>query len=264
MSNPTMTIADTNGGNGVVIGLPQFGYTTNIRMGLVMNPKYGATYSIYDRGVANDQRSCSFTLLLDVTDENELQDLLFSSTAGRGSQKKITLTAGCGFFPFGPDKGDTGAFNVSILPYAPEGVKSSPHQFFRAEITMIATSFPVYSVPADVSDYGSLTIDSIADIGFPAGYFKPDSRFNYDVALPLGATTGIDTLDKGEASDRYDSSFTVNCREAKAANLLYQLTTSTRGTGFTMTTGAGAYPFGRLPGASGNFTCTLADRKSVV
>ena len=254
-SRPTITLA--RGGNTITIGQPWFGYTSTINMPFTIEKLSNGTYATYDPSSTCDVRQCQCTLYLDSTDHAAFTDFMGDATKGRGRDDIVmTLPTGSGFFPFGPDKGDVGAFTVAISPPDYQGIVESPYKYFMTEIVITNTgSYPSYTPPAhtDLKE-GSWTFGTITDLRMPQGLFSPTIHTAFDTQITRGGAAMA--LDRAIGGDWEETEFTWELNEAKAAAICAYITGTSRAAGFNIIPGADYYPFGYVAGNS-TITCRL-------
>jgi hypothetical protein len=267
MSAPTLTLAC--GGTFININHPLFGYKTIVELPFKIKDKTNGHYSIYDPGATAspvtkyDRRIFEGTWQLSADQQIDLENLLSIATQGRAQILTLILAADSGFFPFGPDKGDTGAFLISCLLPTFEGIGEAPYKYFNTKMTWIATLFPSYSIPADGNyDFGDLKIGTIDNLKFPEAWASPKTDIKYGVST-TNNPANITAVDFGQNADKYDTAFTLNCGTIKAANLINYLVATARANHFIVTPPIDGYIFGRTQG-QGPFGCKLNTNKIAI
>ena len=127
---PTRRIIFTCGTDTVEVDAPQYGYETELKLGLRYKEHAGAKWGIYDRTSAYDYRILkSATFQLSAADQALLNAFFLSPDVARGETVSMDLgDKPTGFFPFGPDKGDVGTFTVRVLSYVQSGMLLSPYK----------------------------------------------------------------------------------------------------------------------------------------
>jgi len=213
-------------------------------------------YAVYDAGATYDVRSCECMFQLNEADADEL--LTFVDTTSRGLATTVmTLPSGCGFFPFGADKGDTGAWTVALEILQSPGIMPTPYLYFDVVLKIVnQLTHPAYSPPAQVSE-GTLTIGTVTNVKFPQSWFKPENRLGVYQSLGMSGTAKY--TDRGSYADAHDTNATFRCNESKAAAILAYLTGTARGTTFSLITADNQYAFGMRSGASNTYTVRLID-----
>lgn len=262
MAVPTFTL--TRGGTTIEVPHPLFGYKTTIDLSLKISRRRDGHNAIYDPGATYDIRSFTGTFQYSATDQLNLEQFFNLTAQGRSQTATMTLDASSGFFPFGPDKGDTGVFTVAVLPPSYQGVGEAPYKYFTSEITFVMVSAPAYSIPADSNaDYGDITIGTIANLRFPEGWFSPENILKYAITT-TNNPANTKQIDFGQSSDIYDTAVILNCGSVKAPNLLNYLTGTARGASFNVVPPTDSYMFGRYKQGTATYACHLGDRQIAI
>jgi len=213
----------------------------------------GEPYGTFDASTTYDMRKClgaSFDLTQSAMDD--LADLLRDTDKGRGEDLTLQLGTTSGFFPFGPDKGDTGDFTVRVTNFTPGGQRHKPWLYWGPTLDMVMVSNPAYSVSDDMDD-GQLQVGTVTGLRYPqAGY-----RQSIDYAVQNTVTwdsTGH-SLDMGANADGYESDCTFSGNTGKMGALVAYLVGTARGNdNVSFVASANNYPFGVDMGGSGSFT----------
>jgi len=239
-----------------VINTPEFGYSANINLAMIHQAQLPRGYSIWDNGVTNDYRTCKADFLLNASNTDILLDMISAISKGRGQTISMNLGANSGFYPFGPDLGDSGAFNIRILNPTPQPVMEEPWMWFRTTLSFVMVSKPAYVLPSEV-DEGDITIGSISGLRYPPG--MPDSTTNYGFSTQLTYDGTPYTIDKTINSDENVTSLQMVCNQSKAAALVNHMTQSVRDANLTIQDNTNGYFFGREAGEDNTYTCQWLD-----
>jgi hypothetical protein len=242
----------------ITISLPLFGYKSIIDLPFDIEKLDKGLYKVFDAGSTYDVRSCECTFELDSTDTDNL--LTFIDTTSRGlSTATMELQNDSGFFPFGPDKGDTGTWTVALELLKDEGVGVAPYLYHRVTVRIVNQStHPTYSLPTQISE-GSMTFGTVSGIRFPQGWFKPDHRLGVHASTARNGT--VLYVDKSANADSHDTSCTLICNESKAAAIVNYLVGTARANTFSLTTAANQYAFGMRSGSADTYTVRLIQDK---
>lgn len=247
------------GGNTCDLSLPSSSETT-ITLPFDFIKLDDNTLDVYDNGAQYDKRLCKCTMLLSTTEQTNLNTFL-NSTA-RAKTVDMILTAGSGWFPFGPDKGDEGTFSVSITISGTPKIKDNPFRYFECNLIINAISYPGYSLPSETYDGPTFRIGAVDYLAMPQSLFEPDQIYTISVAFT--ESNRAEYFDRGSLGDAAGTSFTLQCNESKCAALLYYLTTTKRTELFEMETGSYYYAFGPDHNSSNTYNVLLASEKIIV
>jgi len=242
-SEDTDEIAFTDAaGNTVYIPFPLYGYETSVNKGMKISYKLAnGTYRIYDRGVGYDYRTCRCMFLLNRANSEQLHDMFKDADKARAFSVTMTLPSGSGFFPFGPDKGDAGAFRCRLIGLDHLGTSDNPKGWFRTEITLVAESYPAYSVEAAVAD-GPIQIGTVTGLRWPDSGVSPDYRYAFNTTLTADGTPY--TIDKWTNADSYETTLNLMLNDRGAQRLVEHITGTVRGNQFNILSVNGGYIFG--------------------
>jgi hypothetical protein len=215
------------------------------------------TFGSYDNGEQFDKRTCLCSFLLPVEDQADLNLFLFTTP----QTATLTLTAGCGFFPFGPDKGDDGEFTVAIVYDGTPKIGAVPFRYCQVDMIMTNTGeYPAYSPPAQLTE-GPFTIGTVSGLRMPEKMFNPDMNRKFSIAFTENSTPHY--VDNESFARYVSTSFIQNCNESNAAALLQYLVTI-RTTQFTINSADYFYPFGADYDASGYEYVILSSNKITI
>jgi hypothetical protein len=201
-----------------------------------------------------DVRQCQAEFYLRESDQANLMALL-SDTAGRSRDIQLELSPASGFFPFGADLGDGGLFTCSVQIPTLGGIGGAPYLHFKNTLLFtMSGSAPTYSIPADETIPGPMTIGSVTNIKFPDLWFQPNTTIRNYTSILNGGTASY--INRGQLGDDYDASFELRMRNARCARLLQYLTNTGRSVAYVsmpFITPLKCYPFGQLQKEGGTF-----------
>ena len=237
------------------IALPVFPYTTKIFLPFEV-VRLGKGHAVYDNGNTYDVRQCECTFLLTATEMGYLRDAFGTDSKARGRACTFTMLAASGFFPFGHDKGDVGAFTGTLEITKDYGAQESPYLYHKCDCVLTNTGeWPAYSMPDDPTDATEgLSIGEIANIRFPQSFFNPSAIYGAHIGLTQGGAAKF--TNRGVSGDRYETDFELWMSAAKAARVIDQLVRVIRNNAFNLVTQTNYQPFG-LDKGSGTFSCKL-------
>lgn len=256
------------GATEINVDLPVFPYRTKIELPFDIQKLDSGKYGVYDHGATYDVRSCECEVELTSTDYNNLLAIILNAAQGRGANLTMSMYTGSGFFPFGPDKGDTGPFTVTAEILDRKGIGSAPWLYFKATLRFVNVgAWPAYSLPDQVNE-GTMSIGLSTDedpdqlntvyfLRFPPQWFAPRMRAGVHVAIEQNATSQWMDKGAGAGSDAWETTAGMVCNESKAAAAIYFLTGTARSGSWVLNTGANAWPFDRDKAQNGNFTVQM-------
>jgi hypothetical protein len=238
----------------ISINPPKHGYIVDVNMALSITRAKNGAVSSFDNGSANDFRICSdVTFDLSAAEMVALVDLL--STAGRGAWLYIELgSTPTGFFPAGPDKGDTGNFLIRLLDIKSGGMQFQPWKYFNPTLSFLASPVFTYTRPSELAE-GDFQIGSVQNLRYPQSGINPAESF--DVKTIVTRSGWPYSMDRGVSADSFDTSFTMDCSHSKAAALVAHLTAAVRGNAVPITVPADSYLFGAKQASAGTFNSLL-------
>jgi len=220
---------------------PDFGYKTKIEMPLDILETDDGNIAQRDEGTQFDKRLCTIDLILTETEMAALNNLI--SNSSRGQNIVLTLPSNSGFFPFGPDKGDTGNFTVAARIVTTGRIQDNPFRKFKVQLALLNVgTYPSYSLPVQVNE-GAFTFGSISCLRQPNALFQPDQVYNVSVDFTENSTPMY--TDRGQLADYAVTKMSMPCNESKAAALLDYLISTARVNDIPMITPDYFYPFGR-------------------
>ena len=260
----------TNGVNSIQINMPVYGYAVDIVMPIATQKDaqgspsffdapvgpYDATLGAYDYRVLN-----TATWRIPAAQQTLLSAFFKDADRGRSEPVIMTLQTDSGFYPFGPDLGDTGSFTVQLLTQDQGGRLSRPWNHFENQIQLVLITPPGgYSLPTPQSE-GNFAIGSASGLRYCD--FTPLVIRNIGTAL---TASGVPcALDGSTSGDSYETGWTQLCNQGNAAALLSLLVSSSgRASDLSIVAPSNFYPFGvdNGSGGAGTFTAKLLGSKA--
>jgi len=233
---------------------PVWGYKTDIKMSLVITRTKDGGVMIFDRGSDYDYRTLECSFFLNVDDANILVNICKDAGKGRDNEVDIILSAGCGFYPYGPDKGDSGTFKSRILNVTAESSIGHPQDMFVIKLNFLFTgSYPYYSIPAKKSE-GNLTIGSVSGIRYPQNMHVQNNRYNIVHSLTENGTPYV--MDK-TTGDIYESTLDIVSNHQNMSNLVNELSVTVRKKAVNIIPPSNSYLFGRENASTATYSCKL-------
>ncbi len=251
--------------NEIEVSVPSWPYKTVLMFPFDIQKNEDGSYTSFDNGTAYDRRKCQCSFMLSAADMATLNDFLrednIATTKGRAYDLTLQMDTDSGFFPFGPDKGDVGDFDVAFIIRKQKGIGDSPFLYFKVDVEILHTgSYPAYVLPSQVKD-GNFTFGTVTENRFPPAYFEPDNKYQYDATSLQGGT--VEWMDRSEEADWYETSFTMISNESKCAAIMAYITATARTNNFTTVAPANMYMFGRDKG-NGTFTVQLIQENIII
>ena len=234
------------------VNAPQWGYESNINTALIVSKLLPKDYAIWDNGVANVSRTLKVNWLLTATQTGTLTDVFNDISQGRGVDCTFKLGNNSGFFPFGPDLGDTGDFGCRMISISPGPMLESPWLYFNTEVTFVMTSSPTYSLPAETSE-GDLTIANTSNLRYPPSMPASSTDYGFSTQVTYDGTPY--TIDKTSSCDSYHTTLGMVCNEGKAAAVINDLVVTIRDGTATMVSQSNNYLFGEEGGSNATYVC---------
>lgn len=233
------------GVDSVSIGYPEWSYVPRVHMAFeVIELSNG--YSLWNNGIGNDYRSCSIDRGILTADEALALDQFIMSH--RGDTVNMNIGTGSNFFPFMPDKGDTGVFTVKIMDRK-FGQFDQFNQFSKS-VELLMVSSPDYSLPS-VFDQGDFQIGTVDGLMFPQLGIDPSVNYGINHGVTYGGDYNL--VDVGNRV--FTTSFIQRCNKGLAAELLSYITGATgRFQDIQIISPSGYYTFGPTNGSSGTYT----------
>ena len=246
-----MSITFTEGGDSATVDNPEYGYQCEIAMAMTYSKRDNKRYGIFDHGFNYDVRMCrGVTFNCTAADMDSLSDLFRDSDKGRGSNVTLSLGTTSGFFPFGPDFGDSGDFVVRVVNYDPGGQVTRPWKQYRPKMDILYVSGPSPSYSySDTLDDGGVQLGSVTGLKWPQTGYK--TRPEYAVNNVVTRDGTAHEIDDGAYSDNYINAGGWTGNQGKFATLVNHLTVAVRDSNLSLVTPADHYAFGRDQAASG-------------
>lgn len=238
---------------------PLFGYKTVIYLPFTIVKQSDGHYAIRDESSSYDVRMCDCIFELDSTEYTNLIGALDGTVGSfRGNNSillDLTNPNATGFHPFGPDKGDSGTFTVSMELISANGIGNRPYKYFHAHVRFVNQgSYPAYSIPSEISE-GNWNFGTVQNVRFPPDWFEPSVNLGIDTSYSRDGSA--DFVDRGTLADAYNTSFTMECNESKAAKIIEYITATARGNSFQITTGENYYAFEYRKGSNATYNVKL-------
>ena len=223
----------------ISIDPPLFSYITNIKLPFEIESLECGSYSLYDQGSDYDKRECICEFELSQTESASLNEFIEET---RGNSVNLVLPSNSGFFPAGPDKGDSGTFSCIVNSLKHNGMQNEPFRYFKDKLIIYFTgSYPAYDLPSEISD-GTMSIGSIDDLRFPEQMFDPDQMYAYYTELTEDSSVKI--IDRGNLADQVTTQWQQKCNNSKAAALINEIVETIRINQTTITAQNEHFPFG--------------------
>jgi len=213
---------------------PLWGYTTTLKLPLEYAQRANGTVGIFDAGAVYDNRVCECTFQVNKTDAESIVEFFRDSLKGRGNNIDLALPAptgfsGCGWFPFGPDKGDYGHYTVHVMNMVPSQQLIEPLLYWNITLTIVFIDGPTpdYTFPTPV-DYGNLQIGTVNYLRYPQNNFKVNSLYGLTEQLLYGKNVGV--VDMGQPADTWRTTFDLEGTRSKITEFINYLVTVPRDT----------------------------------
>jgi len=245
-----MSITFDDGTNTVTLPNPEYGYKSIVSIPVEHSGRGDGTVGIYDAGTGYDRRVCeSLTFYLTATQQNNFNTIFSDSSKGRGADVELQVGISSGFFPFGPDYGDDGNFDVRIIEIDQTENRHRPWNLFRTDIKMQMISNPAFAVVDDLDD-GTVQFGTVTGVKYPQAGYNADVVYAIDHAVTMDGTAY--EIDRSTDADIYEADFDISGNAGKIGSLLnYLLSTTPRNNNYEFSAifPSGTYPFGRDKGA---------------
>jgi hypothetical protein len=212
-------------------------------------------YDIWDNGIAYDYRVCKIDRsLLSETDCAAL-DVFFAGH--RTAEIYMDIGTDSNFFPFGPDKGDSGEFTVRLISRK----YGSFDQFkqFKKSYDLLMIDAPAYSLPS-VTEQADFQIGTVDGLLYPQTDVISDRVYGVTTGISYGGDAGSIDIRR----NIHTVSFTQRCNAGLAAELVAFLTGATgRSQDITIIAPDDFYLFDIANGASGTYICKLIQKEII-
>jgi len=253
--------APSSSGTQYTINPPQWGYSVTINLPLVITRTRAGSVLVYDRGSDYDYRILECTFLLSLSETNTLINLCKDAAKGRDANVDFIISSGCGFFPFGPDKGDDGTFRARILSVDAQASIGHPQDLFQTTLTCIFNgTYPSFSFP-ELKSEGSLTIGAVSGLRYPQNMHEQKNTYNITPVLTGNGTPY--TIDK-TSGDVYESSFDLSLNYPNMAKLINELSVTVRGAAVNIVSPANSYMFGRENSSTATYSCKMLQKEITI
>jgi len=207
-------------------------------------------------------RICRCDWFLGLADTNSLIDIFQDSAKGRAADVTIKLGTSSGWYPFGPDKGDSGDFIVRLLGVSPMASIGHPADYFRTSCEFVFVgSYPVYALPSTQID-GSLQIGTIANLRYPQSMHVQTARYAVRTSVTHNASAYAN--DRTSTADEYECSMDLTQCQANAALLVNHLAGTVRANNVNVIPPANSYLFGRENGSTATYVCQWIQKEITV
>lgn len=247
-----MSIILTCGVDECIIDYPAWeGYYSQVVMAIEpIELSYG--WEVHNNGILFDYRLCHIDRsILTETEAANIETFLYGN---RGVSINMAIGTDSNFFPFGPDKGDTGTFVVRVLDRQLSGMDQFK-QFDKAWHILLVTA-PEYSLPA-VTNQDNFQIGTVDGLLYPQIGINPSRYFG----LINGVSYGGDGYSVDTRDNVSTTSFIQTCNEGLAAELIEFLAGATgRHQDITMIAPDDYYLFGVENGGGATYTCKLIQK----
>ena len=240
--------------NGVNYSLktPKYNYITNINLSLIHVRLMPRGWSIWDNGAENDNRSCEAEFLLNATDTETLRTIFSDVNKGRILPFNLNLGSNSGFFPFGPDWGDSGIFQCELIDMVPGPVYEEPWLWFETKLIFKKVTKPSYNLPTQISE-GELQIGTITGLRYPPP--MPKSNYKHGFTTQQTRDGTVYFIDKTSNADYAETKLSMFCNQSKAAALISHLVNVVRDNNVNIIAPANNYIFGLEASGSGTYVC---------
>ena len=235
----------------VDIPLPNYPYKSTIKLAFDIQELDNGDLYIRDEGNTYDKRYCDIDLILTPTQQYNLnQQINYTNRAQ--TFVLILPSTQCGFFPFGPDLGNVGPFQIiCTYPETPK-INYAPFKYFTCKLQFaLVGAPPPFTLPTQIDD-GPLSVAGIGTVNLPPDLFEPDQEYAYDVQLTENSTPQF--INRGTLGDCVKSEFTLLCNYSKSAAIVNALAVTYRATGLPLIAPSPTYALGVDQGASGTYT----------
>jgi hypothetical protein len=219
------------GSSAGTIAIPSFGYSVELRLALAIQ-KFSQKVDSFDRGVEHDQRRCTFRIMVTEDQLSGLRSVLGRERSQPDDRFVLTLEQGSGFFPAGPDKGDSGDFAFSFIENIKfSAMKLNPYGLFDVEFRIMIHDAPTIAVSQAPKDLGGkFRFGDVVELRDPQ--IKPVQDFGSRRNETIGGKTSVTWT----PTDEFRSDLTIRTSTGKMAELAQYLQT-VRGDTFTVWSG---------------------------
>jgi len=251
-----LSIKITAGSNSYTLNPPEYGYVSTVNMSLEHVKRSPKSLLVYDHGAGFDHRTCKCKFLMNESDTNTLIDIF--DTDARGGFISLRLPKNSGFYPFGPDRGDSGKFQCRMLSIDPSPVMEEPYKYSRVMFELKEHAYPAYTPPAQVAE-GGLQIGTVTGLLYPQKWPEPDFSWGIDSKLTFGGE--YYALDKDAYVDSQETKLKMRCNQSNAAALIAHLAGVVRGNYVTIQCPADSFIFGTQTNSSTTHSAIMLNKK---
>ena len=253
------TVTFTRGSSSYTLYAPMYGYRSACQMDIQRTETGTGRVETWDSGT--EYRMFEGDFLVDATTRSAVLAL---RNMVRDTAHTLTLSLGVtasGFFPFGPDLGDTGDFVVKIIGIDDTGIKYSPWLTSAMSLRMLMVSAPEYEMEDDF-DEGDFFIGSLTGMAQPQESFTVSHERKYVSVVTKGGSHS--PIDSGAGNDAKAAQFTVKARKPKAQALMDYLCIAMRGNSVAIDNTANLYPFGVTVASGGGSVISVRNNRSMI
>lgn len=242
----------------VPLPAPQWGYRVTVKYPFTKTRLDNGFWAIWDNGANYDRRYLSCSWLLEYTNAAALVDIFQDAAKGRNATLTLKLGTASGFYPFGPDKGDSGDFQVVVQNVSPLASRGHPGDLFQVDVDFIFVgSYPAYTIPAAIYE-GNLSIGTVVNLRYPEGMHTQTVIYKVPVVDTMNYSAYGN--DRAATADNYESALALDLFGSNMGRLVDFLSgASGRATNISVTPPANAYLFGIENGSTATYVCSWLD-----
>jgi hypothetical protein len=227
----------------ISVNFPAWGYETEIHMPICITQAADGSYPdngffdpLADDGVtlgSYDYRILKSALIrMTNYQKNYYNAFMRNVVLGRAQNMVMRLTAGQGFFPFGPDLSDNGNFVVRELSRQQSGKQMRPFRWYEDTVSYVLIGLGSGTPSATPHSQGHLQIGAVTGLMYPQSGIKCDPK--YEVQTQTTITGAPSSINGPLVGDSWVASFELLCNTYNAAALIYQFTHTTRTSDLTV------------------------------
>jgi hypothetical protein len=230
------------------INPPEIGYQVELQMAISIIELSNKKYGMWDNGSSYDTNILRInSLLLDPTAQDQLSDALTSGDPL--FTMTLDLETDRGFFPAGPQHGDSGTFALKLLNRDTSEWLDDPYGYFRNIMEFTVKPNQVYTLPTLCSE-GSFTIGDVTGLRYPPEGFRIKNKYAYDAIS--GRNNNASGVDDG--IDIQECNFDLICNNCNASRIVEYLSGEYgRINRFNLISQSNYYSFGIENGSSGTY-----------
>lgn len=242
----------------VTLPMPQLYNYTEINLSFKTVKTSDSSIKYFDNGSSYDFITTSSKYLLNRSEMINFKGFFEDQQMSRSDNFQFILEENCGFYPFGPDLGDSGIFGVQFIDSKWTTRLNKPWDMYELDLDLHLYSIPYYEVPQVSYKQGSFKLDNLVNLPNPEILLTYENHYIKDTTLG-GKLTSIDL---GLSNWMYSSKFTFNVSVQNAKLLLNKLK-MLRTNSFIIQTPNKCYPFGAELGF-GSFVVSLLSNNIIV